>query len=157
MLYFVIIEAIKMKKKIFNQKTPQIFDCLQSLLINVRVFNLASNFYLQHFTFLYHIIICDIQNLKPQCQIFNTLYFALSAKSYRVNTNSTKLRLKQLKPKNTWAPKIKVKKFRKTDLKNFDTILHYQGLFFILETIWIKWINKHYNNLWVEFFHFERI
>ena len=45
------------------------------------------------------------------------------------------LRLQELQDKNKYAYKLRIEQLIKDDLQDIDGILHYQGLFYILEII----------------------
>ena len=52
--------------------------------------------------------------------------------------------------------KLKVEQLVKDGWKDIDSVLYYQGLFYIPEIIWTEFISKHYDNSLIDYFDIEK-
>ena len=59
-----------------------------------------------------------------------------------------------MQAEDNWAQKNRVEK-RNENYKNFNSILYYQSLLYILKIIRTKIINRYYNDSWVANFRIE--
>ena len=100
-----------------------------------------------HIASLKKVIIYQMHTLSNLYYSYKTFRQELAAKSpYQASIRDIKLRLVELKAEDSQARKIRVEKLGGNS-QDFNEILHYQGMPYILEIIRTKLISKNYNNL----------
>lgn len=131
------------KKKLWAENT-QILHRLQISLTNASFSGLS--FSKLNSTLLHQILICKTYILLLLYQSWNTFRIELADKGpYKTSIGSMRLKLQKLKESNSQAQKVRAKDLQES-WEDIKEILHYQDLFFILETIQTKLISRRHDD-----------
>ena len=68
-----------------------------------------------------------------------------------------RLRLQELQKEDKQTQKLKAEQLSKDNWEKYDSVLHHQGLFYVLEIIQIELISKYHNNALASYFGIEKI
>ena len=79
-----------------------------------------------------------------------------SKKLYKISIDGMRLRLTEVNANNQQAKEIKAETTIKKDKDDVDKVLHFQGLLYIPEIIYIELISQYHNNLLVAHFEIEK-
>ena len=95
------------EEEILEAENTRIFQCLQSLLTNARVFSTPST----HVASLKYVIICETHALPDLCQSWEMFCQELAAKSpYEASIGGMRLRLVELQAEDGQVRKIRAEK-----------------------------------------------
>ena len=92
---------------------------------------------------LHQVLICGIYALLQLRQFWDTFRLELVNKNpYKVSINSIRLQLQEPQETDFKAQELRTK----DGYQNIDSVLHYQGLVFVPEAIWMELISWYQHN-----------